>query len=471
MPLNNPNLIPPIAGVPSAADVVVDQRLTADLVSNMYARWRIDDVSGVDGDAISSVTDGSGNSRTLSASAGEEPTLKVGEANNRRCLRFPSGKQMSYTPGVTLAVPHTVFIVCRFSKSASVYRYALGSPYFLFARTTGDVALGVGVEPTGAGDANLAVWTVKVTASGESLWRNGTPLRGASGYSPSLTKVTIGGDGSGTFKNFDSGDVYEVLIYSSALADYERSAIEAELCGYYGIKYAPRGVAPTLTSTTANGQNVKVWTPVDFVSGAPHPVLFVSHGGAQSETVTTATETVRVVDAALQMGWVVCSSNEGSGGSWRAGSSDALADCDALLSYIRSSVCPIERIVTLGVSYGGQSSLHNLRRWNKAVGWVGIAAVCDSSAGPTSPSSVSNPMTDPVSYWTGKRFLFIASASDSIVSQSSHSTAMAARATLGSAAEVSTLTVTGDHIDSSHYQPLIVGQFLERCRRMEVPER
>lgn len=450
----------------STSPLLTLPRVGVDQVSNLWARYRADDVAGSDGSPVSTWSDLSGNTRDLTAASGKEPTLKVGQLNGRRALRFPSGTIMTYTPGSALALPWTVFIVANIPRTVG-YRYLLGSPLSLRHHTNGNAVLGPSGGDLGAGEA-MAVWCVQANSTEAKTWRNGQPLATRAGSLGNISTLNVGGAIAGTFEGLEGGDVYEVAVYNAALTEQDRASVERELCAYYGILHTPRGVPPTLTTTTVGGQNVAYWTPVDFVAGRAHPLLLISHGGAQSHTVAYDQETIRLVDVALQMGFVVAASNEGSGGSWRPGSTDALADCDALIAHIEANVCDVERIVCMGVSYGGQSSLHNLRRLSTCVGWIGIAAVCDSTTGPTSPASVSNPLTDATSSWTGKRMLAFGSSGDSTVSPSSHSIPMIARGVSGNAAEATYVACTGAHIDPSHYQATPVAAFLWRCLRMEL---
>lgn len=446
-------------------------------IGSLWQRCRADDLvvaGGTDGSAVSSWTDTSGGARHLvQATGAAQPILKTAQINGRACVRFAANQWMSVT--AALALPYTVFIVAHLPRetlSGGVFRYmwmngngkglatnnkSVGPLYFYNGNSPPANRMPIGYGMT-------CLYTIRGTSSVGELWRNGIQVTSQAASLGALSASVVGTDDDGvqTFTNFD-GDIYEVIICSADLPDLERRSMEQYLCDYYGLAWGTDNGTPIIATPTIGGQNATIWTPSGFNSAQPTPLLLVSHGASQDETAISNDDAVAIVDAALAMGFIVACSNEHGAGGTFAGSSASAADCVALYNYIVANVAPlISRTVTAGVSYGGVMSLLNVSRITNVVGWFGMAPVCDTTAGPTSPNAIANPVTESTALYANKRFLFFASPSDPTVAKTSHTDVMAAHI-IGVAKETTVSPCTGLHIDPSHYQPIQVAQFLARC--------
>lgn len=440
------------------ANAATARPLLPSQVSGIWGWYRADDIAGADNDAVATWADTSGGAGgdLTQGTGGAQPTLKLNLAGGHSAVRFAAGDSIEYTPGAALAAPHTL-IVTQWIPPGTGYRFSIASPFSVRAHSAGAMGYAAGTYPC-AGDGQLAVWSFVTASTGTKVWRNGSPLPSVSALG-SIAHLGFGTDAAANnFRNFD-GDIYEIAVYSAALTDDERAAVEQGMCARYGITWTPGTNPGTITETTANSQDVRIHTPPGYNSANPTPLLLVSHGGGSSQNVVTLDNFVRVADVARELGFIVAASNEHTN---EYGQANAIADAQALYNHIATNVGPIERVVTAGESLGGLTSLQMLRTLPRAVGWFGIAAVCADTVSPATSQSVTNPITASTAGYAGKRFLAISSTSDATVSSTNHSDAMMSYVA-GVAREATTLRATGGHIDASHYNRVAVAAFLWRC--------
>lgn len=197
----------------------------------------------VDGDALATWSDLSGNGYDAVKGSFNGPTYETNELNGHPIIRFVAASSQALRVAVVVSTPYTAFIVGRLTSGANGRLfggvYGAGGSNYLLGWWNGyeDTMYAEGFVKGGTVGAttNWHLYTGKVTGAvtsfydfGVSLASNGLGLFGItggialSGYSPT---------GAGELSN---GEIAEVIIYNTALSDVDREAVET----YLTTKYA-----------------------------------------------------------------------------------------------------------------------------------------------------------------------------------------------------------------------------------------
>ena len=176
-----------------------------------------------DGDAIYQANDKSGNARhVVQATAANRPLYKTNILKGRSVARFDGGDILSYTGGLAVAQPGTIFIVGSAGDvgaqnftdgSLDPQRWALGK--------NGGVArlyAGLANIDAGAVDTNPHIFAALVNGASSELYvAGGTVYATGNPGTQSLVGLSLGAFDTVTQQLI--GDVAEVAIYNSALSD------------------------------------------------------------------------------------------------------------------------------------------------------------------------------------------------------------------------------------------------------------
>lgn len=219
----------------------------------------------------------------------------------------------------------------------------------------------------------------------------------------------------------------------------------------------------------------------DEYDGSAVP-LIIYHGGTGETMSAPRTDTLKqtLITYLLSNGYAIVASNA-HGNNW--GNDASLADFVELHTWAKSQITPSVTLL-LSQSMGGMSGLLTAAARPFAIaGWAGIYPVCnlaDCYTNPTFETQINTAYNipgggtyaeqtaghDPVllsaSAFAGLRMRFYASASDTIVSKTNNSDAMATLVD-ATATENDVVVCSGDHGDTSHFQPADLIAFFNRC--------
>lgn len=225
------------------------QTFTPANVSGLQGWFKGSSISGVDGDAISTWPDSSGNGRDATqATAGSKPTLKTGAngINAQPVARFDGGDKLASS----LATSHfggsgTILAAFAVVKPTDYTNYmtilgasASGGFHWRLNQTTGRANVDKSAESnvgtaTAAGSAGAGqVHAFTDAGSAQAFYLNGAAAGTAATAATFQPATYIIGDVHYSLPFL--GDIAEILVYSAVPSAGDRTAITA----YLGAKYA-----------------------------------------------------------------------------------------------------------------------------------------------------------------------------------------------------------------------------------------
>lgn len=234
-----------------------------------------------------------------------------------------------------------------------------------------------------------------------------------------------------------------------------------------------------ITQVIVNGQNANLYIPDNFVGDV---AVLYCHGASGNHTEPASN---LLTPALLSKGWMVAAAAL-NGNNW--GNAASQTTLRALHDYIVANH-GISKTVLLGQSMGGLVSLSVLAAGvlSTVKGWAGVVPVCNladmfrSNSNPpysaqiraaygiasdgsdyASKTSGFDPVLLNGFAFTGRRMRFYASNADTVVPRAAHSNTMSALVA-PYAVESVVVSHTGNHSDTSAYQPADLVPFFERC--------
>lgn len=229
-----------------------------------------------DGDAMSSWTDMSGNSRHATGTTTQRPTYKTGIVNGKAVARFNGSSNGLVTGNVDFTGTSAVTVFCvascisgsdRAMVELTTSTAAVTNGFVLFRQTTSN-------KPVAfiRGDVGNSVATHDVAMSGTSTFRL-VSAKFDKSLSTNEAVVWVNGGWSSTISNsnntnafanapiyigsraqsslFWSGDIAEVLIYNRALTATERLQVQGYLNDKYALYFAANATTVVDTADTS----------------------------------------------------------------------------------------------------------------------------------------------------------------------------------------------------------------------------
>ena len=232
--------------------------------------------------------------------------------------------------------------------------------------------------------------------------------------------------------------------------------------------------------STAGGYTIKVLIPTNYVASA---VVYHHGAGETAASLTSDPLKAGVVARLLDDGYLVASS-DAAGENW--GNQAGLDAYTALQSYLVTNYAPTKTAI-FSQSMGGCTGLLAASTgFTGLCAWFGICPVCSLSsmfaanagtyagairtaygiAGDgsdyASKTSGFDPALKSASLFNRLPMRFWSSSGDTVVGKTTNSDAMATLVS-GSKAESTNVACTGDHGDTSHFDPQGVSDFLARA--------
>ena len=229
--------------------------------TNLWGRWRANDVAGSDGDEISSVTDLSGNARNLTgfanaAKSNTKPKLRTNVINGKSAFEFNGGGWFTIPAMNGIAGGAEVFFIVKGdndpatdSLDANLHRMDTTANDNHFPLTDGNIHDGFaktsradfGNPSVSLSAAYLCYNLSCTTAPALTAYLNGTQqgstsITGSYGCAAAPKIGRSASAGSCEFK----GRVAEVIVYDGVLADggADKNAVEAYFASFYGITFS-----------------------------------------------------------------------------------------------------------------------------------------------------------------------------------------------------------------------------------------
>lgn len=230
-----------------------------DDVAGLWGWWKGADLTGADGAAVSQWSDVSGNSRHfVQATGANQPVKKTAIVNGHDVLRFDGSNDFMLYTGTVAGEANpsdlTIFVVGKTTDQASSHtplasRDGGANGWLMRYSTSGGLFGHLGATPNVTNtftSTNWNIFQVVRTALSCRVGVNGTmgSATAISAYPGASTALALGGeDSSGPNtvapnSNFMFGDIAEVIIYSTAVSDSDRDALETYLGNKYSISVA-----------------------------------------------------------------------------------------------------------------------------------------------------------------------------------------------------------------------------------------
>lgn len=271
-------------------------------ISGLKGWWDASAITGLtDGNSVSSWSDLSGNSRTLTPLASNPPTYKTGIKNGLPVVRFDGVNDVieaaSVLPGST---SYTVFIVFS-ATSMTNYRapFQAGGNFALAGILNSAAARGIyapGSFATFTGGTytpgTWERWAIPVSSGG------GTTIM----YVDNVSKMTVGACGAGGAFRLGSArntgstagefyaemDVAEVLVYDTALSSTDRGNVDTYLYNKWFASAATTGTAAaSLPALTGSAAGTVALPASSGTVAATLPSLSAAAAGTYTPPVTT----------------------------------------------------------------------------------------------------------------------------------------------------------------------------------------
>lgn len=230
-----------------------------DDVTGLWGWWKGADLVGADGAAVAQWNDVSGNSRHfVQATGANQPLKKTAIVNGHDVLRLDGSNDfMSWTgtvPGEANPSDLTMFVVAKATDQGSNHtplasRAGGAKGWLLRYSTTGGLFGHLGATPNLTNTFTSTNWNIlEVVRSALSgrIGVNGTmgSATAISAYPGASGALILGGEDltddatANPGSAFFIGDIAEVIIYSTAISDSDRDALETYLGTKYGITVA-----------------------------------------------------------------------------------------------------------------------------------------------------------------------------------------------------------------------------------------
>lgn len=226
-------------------------------ITGLAGWWKADAITGlVDGDPVTSWPDSSAGARNMTqATSAKKPIYKTAIANGQPVVRFDGVDDLLLTASVVTATTTNVTLVLVVKQSSTTgtsctplqngnggiggggYGIAVDSDTNKKGMLRGGVAWD---NSTTNEDTSWDVLVLSRGATNWRLWSKGTllapdPLTVGNPNVPATQTLMGIHDAAGGGNKYLNGDIAEALIYSAAISDADRDALETHLGAKYGI--------------------------------------------------------------------------------------------------------------------------------------------------------------------------------------------------------------------------------------------
>lgn len=193
-----------------------------------------------DGDAVGTWEDSStANNDVSQSTADNKPSYQTNELNGKPVVRFDGANDILNTASAVINKTHSTFIVHRASSWGDLDFImshsggANGCQWYYYSDVLYYDHPGSNNKSYGAATTDVQlVEAIHDDTVSTKAWLNGVSVGNTNAILMNTsTATTIGGKSSGSY----IGDIAEIIVYSSALSDPNRQAVEDYLGTKYGI--------------------------------------------------------------------------------------------------------------------------------------------------------------------------------------------------------------------------------------------
>jgi hypothetical protein len=195
------------------------------------------EISGSDGDSISTWPDKAGSKDLTQATSSNQPTLKTGQLNGNDVVSFSLSTFLDVAFSEITQANH-VFIVAKADKleDGRIFDSETGSDShsIMLASGSSKFALEAGSRLRASSwDKNWHIHSALFNGASSIKRLDGSQTASGDAGSLGLDGITVGqrAEGASEFQ----GDVAEILVYDQELTDSDRDAVESYLSDKWGI--------------------------------------------------------------------------------------------------------------------------------------------------------------------------------------------------------------------------------------------
>lgn len=219
------------------------------VTANLELWLDADDSSTItlNGSTVSQWDDKSGNDYHVSqGTASNQPTYTTSVLNSKSVVRFDGNDELLNGSATVVggSTNRTVFIVFNSTAGSVTYSVTLGDStstgqaFGISREIAVRVNNGSRVWSTGAINSTHSIVTIALDGTSTtdlSAWKNGSSLTASSTSAQTINTAAGIIVGNGTSGGNLTGDVAEVVVYSSALSTTDRESVESYLSSKWGI--------------------------------------------------------------------------------------------------------------------------------------------------------------------------------------------------------------------------------------------
>lgn len=338
----------------------------------VLAHWDGSLLPGAVGSAVALLPDQAGNgNHLLQGTPANRPTVAVDATTGKKYLALGSAGFLSRSTlgngdwlfPTSVAQPVSFAFVVRLPTGTSVaaarYIAGMGGINVFTGTATGSASANAGTSMSGGpslADSTKHVIVGVVSANGSALFLDGqlvaSLLTTGAGVG-ALAGFTLGAASSGGSSPF-GGDVFEDIVASAAWTPQQIAALSAALGSKWGVTIGTAQAPPTIdpTTTSSNGQSVRIWEPPNLAADAPLVIYCHNYNGDEAVTPGAGTWIFPLVMASLAEGWRCAGSRQHSNSWANQNSLDDVADVYATMTARQS----VSKVLVIGASMGAASA-------------------------------------------------------------------------------------------------------------------
>lgn len=222
---------------------VEDGPLSLSYRTGIVAEWVPDNITGSEGDAVSSEPDTGGSSRhAIQATSGKRPLLRLGAVNGRAMLEFDGSNDVLAAAFTVPAHPLTIYLFLEVDSSANQNFVGSVVPGPCAYIDGGNLGLYAGsIQQQTGGSTGQMLVTLKFNGGSSKVWKDGIQVvTGNPGASVFDGGFTLGAYDQDAIEATYAGKLGIVAVFEGDHNNSTMNAIEAQIGAYYAHSVTAR---------------------------------------------------------------------------------------------------------------------------------------------------------------------------------------------------------------------------------------